>query len=182
MRSRTGRRTLFSLVLSMLAAVALVAAVVASADDGHGKGDDHDGRRHDDAARIFSASLAPSMPSDPAVHGVPAGGAPWVLDRGQVKLGADGHIKVELRGLVIPVAHGTFPAGTARPVTTVRAALFCAPDSAGAAATTASVPISEDGDARIDDRITLPATCLAPTVLVQPNALNAYIALPGWRP
>ncbi|HEU5362707.1 MAG TPA: hypothetical protein VFU56_05150 [Gaiellaceae bacterium] len=172
---------MFALVLAVLAAAALGAAVVASADDGHGKGDDNDGRRHQNAARIYSAALAPSVPSDPAVHGVPAGGAPWVLDRGQVKLGADGHIKVELRGLVIPVAHGTFPAGTARPVTTVRASLFCAPDTSGAAATTGSVPISEDGDARIDDRIALPSTCLAPTVLVQPNALDAYIALPGWR-
>lgn len=170
--------------VATVAAAALVAAV-ASADDGGRKGDDDQGKngRGDDAAKILSAALAPSMPGDPAVHGVAPGGVPWVLDRGRVQLAANGKIKIQLRGLVIPVAHGTFPANTARPVTTVNASLYCAPDSSAAVATTVSAPISEDGDARISDTLTLPATCLAPTVLVHPNgSLTAYIALPGWRP
>ena len=168
--------------LAAIAAAALVAAV-ASADDGGRKGDDDQGKNRDDTAKIFSAALAPSQVGDPAVHGVAAGGAPWVLKRGRVQLAADGTIKIQLRGLVIPIAHGTFPANTALPVTTVNASLYCAPDSSGAAATTASAPISPDGNARITDTLTLPATCLAPTVLVHPNAgLGAYIALPGWRP
>ena len=169
--------------LAVIAAAALVAAV-ASADDGGRKGDDDQGKngRGDDAAKIFSAALAPSQVADPAVHGVAAGGAPWVLKRGRVQLAADGTIKIQLRGLVIPIAHGAFPANTARPVTTVNASLYCAPDSSAAAATTASVPISPDGNARITDKLTLPATCLAPTVLVHPNGgLGAYIALPGRR-
>jgi hypothetical protein len=169
-----------TIALVTAAVLALGVAVAASADDGGDNGDHH-GDKHGNAAKVLSARLAPSLPADPAVHGVPAGGVPWVIDRGTVSLGADGHLKVAIRGLVIPVAHGGLPAGTARPVTTVRASLFCAPDTAGAVATTGSVPISEDGDARIDDRIALPSTCLSPTVLVQPNALNAYIALPGWR-
>jgi hypothetical protein len=169
-----------AVALGTVAALALAVAVAASADDGGGKGERH-GEGHRNAAKVLSAKVAPSVPTDPAVHGVPAGGVPWVIDRGSVSLGADGHLKVAIRGLVIPVAHGGLPAGTTRPVTTVRASLFCAPDASAAVATTASVPISEDGDARIDDRIALPSTCLAPTVLVQPNALNAYIALPGWR-
>ena len=169
--------------LATVAAAALVAAV-ASADDGGRKGDEDHGKndRREDAAKVFTAALSPSNVGDPAVHGVTPGGAPWVLRRGRVQLAADGRIKVELRGLVIPVAHGTFPANTARPVTTVSASLYCAPDSSAAAATTVSAPISEDGDARITDTLTLPATCLAPTVLVHPNGgLGAYIALPGWR-
>lgn len=169
--------------LAVVAAAALVAAV-ASADDGGRKGEDQ-GRndKREDAAKILSASLAPSVPGDPTVHGVVPGNVPWVLDRGRVQLAADGKIKIQLRGLVIPIAHGTFPANTARPVTTVNASLYCAPDSSAAAATTVSTPISEDGDARISDKLALPATCLAPTVLVHPNGgLTAYIALPGWRP
>jgi hypothetical protein len=173
-------------VLVVLAAVAVAAlvAAVASADDGGRKGDDDRGKngRGDDAAKIFSAALAPSLVGDPAVHVVGAAGAPWALRRGRVQIAANGKIKVELRGLVIPIAHGTFPANTARPVTTVTASLYCAPDSSTAAATTGSVPISADGNARITDTFTLPATCLAPTVLVHPNGgLGAYIALPGWR-
>jgi len=169
--------------LATIAAAALVAAV-ASADDGGRKGDDDQGKngRGDDAAKIFSASLVGSQLADPPIHGVIRGGAPWVLDRGRVQLAANGEIKVQLRGLVIPIAHGTFPANTARPVTTVSASLFCAPDASGPAATTDAVPISADGDARIQDTLTLPATCLAPTVLVHPNGgTGAYIALPGWR-
>ena len=169
--------------LATVAAAALVAAV-ASADDGGRRGDGDQGKnRHgDDAAKIFSAALVGSQPADPPIHGVIRGGAPWVIDRGRVQLAADGRIKIQLRGLVIPIAHGTFPANTARPVTTVSASLFCAPDSTGPAATTAAVPISADGDAQIKDTLTLPATCLAPTVLIHPNGgLGAYIALPGWR-
>jgi hypothetical protein len=168
--------------LAVLATAALVAAV-ASADDGGRKGDDHGKHgRGVDAAKIFSAALVGSQLADPAIHGVTRGGAPWVIERGRVQLAADGRIKIELRGLVIPIAHGTFPANTALPVTTVSASLFCAPDSSGPSATTKSVPISADGDARIKDTLTLPGTCLAPTVLVHPNGgLGAYIALPGRR-
>ena len=173
------------LVAGTAAVVALMATVGASAHDGHGngKGDDDHGKR-DDARLVYASTLAPSVPTDPAIHGVVAGGAPWVLDRGAIRLNADGHLRVTMRGLVIPVAHGTFPANTARPVTTVTASLYCGADSAtAAAATTAAFPISEDGDARIDDTIALPATCLSPTVLVHPNGgAGAYIALPGWRP
>jgi hypothetical protein len=181
--SRRRNRSLLVLALTLLAVAALMAAVAASADDGGGKdGDRHDGGKNDDAAKIFSAALAPSQPGDPAVHGVAAGGVPWVLDRGRVRLAADGRIRVDLRGLVIPVAHGTFPANTARPVMTVTASLYCAPDASGAVATTTSAPISASGDARIVDRLHLPGTCLDPTVLVHPNgAAGAYIALPGWR-
>ena len=181
MSSTRNRSTLVA--LAAVACAALVATVAASADDGGRKGDDHDQQgNREDAARILSATLAPSMPGDPSVHGVTPGGVPWVLDRGSVKLSADGRIKVALRGLVIPIAHGAFPANTARPVTTVSASLYCAPDASAAAATTSSAPISEDGDARIVDALHLPATCLAPTVLVHPNGgLTAYIALPGWR-
>jgi hypothetical protein len=169
--------------LAVLAAAALVAAV-ASADDGGRKGDDDQGKtgRGDDAAKIFSAALVGSQLADRPIHGVARGGAPWVITRGRVQLAVDGRIKIALRGLVIPIAHGTFPANTALPVTTVSASLFCAPDSTGPAATTKSVPISPDGNARITDKLTLPATCLAPTVLVHPNGgVGAYIALPGWR-
>jgi hypothetical protein len=168
--------------LAVLATAALVAAV-ASADDGGRKGDDQGKHGNgDDAAKIFSAALVGSQLADPPIHGVIRGGAPWVIDRGRVRLAADGRIKIALRGLVIPIAHGTFPANTALPVTTVSASLFCAPDSTGPAATTKSVPISADGDASITDKLTLPATCLAPTVLVHPNgSVGAYIALPGWR-
>ena len=147
----------------------------------HG-GDNGQGEGNDQGQPLLSSTLAPSLPTDPVIHTVAAGGLPWMLDRGNVRLKADGSVRIEIQGLVIPIAHGTFPAGTARPVTTVSASLYCAPDSSAAVATTAAVPISASGDATIRDTITLPATCLAPIVLIHPNGgINAYIAATGWR-
>ena len=172
------RRTRTRFLVGLIAfALALIATVGASAHDGKGS-DDHDGKAGA-ANAAFSSSLAPSLPTDPAIDGVNPGGVPWVIDRGTARLQANGRFRVEIEGLVIPVAHGTFPAGTARPVMTVSASVVCA---GGASATTKTVPISADGDARIDDTVDLPSTCLAPVVLVHPNGgAGAYIAVSGSR-
>jgi hypothetical protein len=52
-----------------------------------------------------------------------------------------------------------------------------------AADTTGQVPISRDGDARIDDHsFSVPATCLSPVILVHPNGMTTvYISVDGWR-
>jgi hypothetical protein len=145
---------------------------------GHNGSSGHDNHGRHGGATLFKTTLAPSLPSDPVLHGVAAGGAPWVLTRGEARLRRDGRMQVRVRGLVIPPPTGN---GTAGPVTTIDAALYCGNDTT-AAATTASVPISQSGDARIDDRLTLPSTCLAPVVLVHPNGIAAaYIAASGFR-
>jgi hypothetical protein len=158
-------------VAAVLAGVAaLVFAAVASGD--HGKGRDA-GR----GGKIFRSVLAPSQPTDPSFHGVAPGGVPWSLKNGSVKIGRNGHFDLRLRGLVITTT------GTARPVATVSASLFCGPDTnTTPAVTTGQVPISPGGDARIHQRVTLPATCLAPIVLVHPNGgTTRYISVTGWR-
>jgi hypothetical protein len=157
---------------SVLAVASLVFAAVASGD--HGRG--HHGKR--EGAKVFRSSLAPSVPTDPKFHNVGPGGVPWSLERGDVSIKQNGDFRLRLEGLVIT---GT---NSARPVTTVSASLFCGADTETApAATTTAVPISESGDARIHQRVTLPSTCLAPIVLVHPNGGTArYIALSGWRP
>jgi hypothetical protein len=203
--ARTRKRILIATVVGSVAvAVSLMATVGASARDGMrhdshaaattGQSGDPAAARRDDGENqqsedgegrgrpLLSSTLAPSVPTDPAIHTVAAGGLPWMLDRGSVRLKADGSIRVEITGLVIPTAHGTFPPGTALPVTTVSASLYCAPDSSAAVATTTTVPISASGDATIADTIAVPATCLAPIVLVHPNGgAAAYIAATGWR-
>ena len=126
---------------------------------------------------LFESRLAPSLTTDPPLHGVTAGGAPWVLRSGSARLRQSGRLQVRVRGLVIPAPQGN---GTAGPVTSITAALYCGADTT-AAATTSSVPLSPSGNARIDQRVTLPSTCLAPVVLVHPNAINAaYIAATGF--
>jgi hypothetical protein len=129
-------------------------------------------------APLIDESLAPSQTTDPVFHGVSPGNAPWVLKRGDVRLKRDGKLDLELKGLVIPAL------GTPGPVTTVSASLYCGADSSTKAVdTTQQVSISRKGNARIRDRsFSVPATCLAPVILVQPNGLTtAYIALDGWR-
>ena len=99
---------------------------------------------------------------------------PWQLDSGQVRLRQDGRLTLGVRGLVIP---GN---GTPGPVTSISASLFCGADTTPTA-TTPSVPLSSSGDARISTRISLPAKCLAPVVLVNPNGnAAAYIAASGF--
>jgi hypothetical protein len=160
-------------VLLLAATAALVFAVAASARGGD------DGKHHEGKGKgntIFSSSLAPSVPDDVAIHGIVPGGVPWVISRGsRVELKVDGELELRIRGLIIPGR------GDAGPVTTVSASLLCGADTAPAA-TTGSVPLSSSGDARIEDQITVPATCLAPSVLVNPNGnAKAYIAVSGWK-
>jgi hypothetical protein len=159
------------LVAAALTAVAaLVFAAIASGDHGRGRHEGH-------GAKLFASSLAPSVPTDPRFHNVAAGGAPWRLDRGSVRIDRRGDVALRLDGLVLTTT------GDAGPVSTISASLFCGADTETApAATTKQVPLSKDGDARIRDRVALPANCLAPTVLVHPNGGTArYIAVSGWK-
>lgn len=122
----------------------------------------------------LSTSLLPSVPSDPVLHGVSAGKAPWMLKRGTFRLLGNGQVVVQIRGLVIPEL------GTPGPVKTVAAALYCANDTT-AAASTPSVPISESGNATIVSRVDLPASCQTPAVLIEPNGSSSiYIATSGF--
>jgi hypothetical protein len=172
---RISKRIPTAVFVAALAALSTALAVGALSAFGHdgGHGRDHGGQ-------LIRESLAPSVPTDPMFHGVAPGGAPWVLDEGQVRLSTDGRLDLRVRGLVIPIPSGN---GTPGPVTTISASLYCGADSdTTAAATTGQFPIAPDGDARIEDHITVPATCLAPEILVHPNGLNTlYIALDGWR-
>jgi len=158
-RSRT-----IALVATGLAAGSLSLAVGAL---GHGK-------RHGGELRT---SLVPSLPADAPIHGVSPGGAPWVLDRSRVRLKAKGKDRVRLRvrveGLVIPPPQGNDTAGG---VTTITASVFCGSSTTPAATSTAK-PLSQAGDARIDQKLTMSGACPGPVVLVHPNGnLTRYIA------
>ena len=168
------KRAALVISLVVVSAFSLALAVGALGDRGHGHGKGHGG------GSLLEATLAPSLPSDPAFHGVAAGGAPWVLKRGDVELKKN-RLELRVRGLVIPTAPGN---GTPGPVNTVSASLYCGADSDTAPAdTTGQVPISRAGDARIRDRsFAVPDTCLAPVILVHPNGdTTHYIAVDGRR-
>ena len=167
------KKRLFALTAMLVAAASLVFAAIASGD--HGRGDK--GRHEGHGAKVFRSSLAPSVPTDPKFHNVGAGGVPWSLDRGSVSITSGGRFELRLEGLVIT---GTDNPG---PVKTVSASLFCGADAETApAVTTDQVPLSSTGDARIRQHVALPASCLAPIVLVHPNGgTTRYIAVSGWK-
>src|SRR3954471_23196606 len=166
------KRVLVSGVVALTAAMSMALAVGAF---GH-RGGHHGG--HGQA--LVDATLAPSVPSDPAFHGVTAGAAPWVLKRGSVEL-TRSRLELEVRGLVIPSPPGD---GTAGPVKTISASLYCGADlDTTPADTTGQVPLSDNGNARIRDRsFDVPDDFLAPVILVHPNGdATHYIALDGRR-
>jgi hypothetical protein len=162
---QVSKRSAIGLLSAATLAGSAIGGMSAFGHDDHGK---HRGQT------LFNATLAPTVLSDPTIHGVARGGVPWQLDSGRARLRAGGRLTVGVRGLVIP---GN---GTPGPVTTISASLYCGADTI-AAATTAPVPISRDGDARIDQVVGLPAKCLGPVVLVNPNGnAAAYIAASGF--
>lgn len=164
--------------IGALSAAALAGSAIGgvSAFGKHGSQGNHG--RHN-GATVFRSAVAPSLPGPPAIHGVNAGGAPWVLRSGEIRLRRGGRFQVRVRGLVIPNPPGD---NTAGPVTTISASLYCGADNTPAAADTTQVPLSRSGNARIDQHVTLPSTCVAPIVLVHPNGIaGVYIASSGWR-
>jgi hypothetical protein len=170
---RISKRVPITIFVAGVAALSagLMTGVLSALGSEHGKGN---------GGQLVKESLAPSVPTDPAFHGVIPGNAPWVLKDGKVRLSSH-TLDLRVRGLVIPAPTGN---GTPGPVTTISASLFCGMDSDTTAAdTTGQVPISRDGDARIrDDSFEVPSTCLAPVILVHPNGLNnLYITVDGWK-
>jgi hypothetical protein len=114
------------------------------------------------------------------IRGVLPGGAPWTLTRGRTRLTRAGRLSVDVEGLVI-TATNTSLDGTTGPVTKVAASLTCEA-STPSVVSTATVPLSPEGDARIDERIALPKTCLAPIVLVRANSSSGpWIAATGFE-
>ena len=171
---RVSKRAAVALLATAALAGAGTTAISALGHDGAGGRSDHPDHG---GATVLKTTLAPSVPSDPMLHGAAAGGAPWVLRRGEARLRRDGRLAVRVRGLVIPTAPGN---GTPGPVTTVSASLYCGNDTT-AVGTTPSAPISRSGNARMAGQFSLPAKCLAPVVLVHPNGNGAaYIAASGF--
>jgi hypothetical protein len=152
--------------------------------DHHGQGehrgfDEHHGFGRHRGNTLLDTTLAPSVPTDHAIHGSAAGGVPWVLRFGEARLRSSGRIDAVIRGLVIPPPAGT---GTAGPVTMVSASLYCGNDTdTTPVGTTTPTALSTAGNARIHGTFTLPAKCLAPVLLIHPNGNNAaYITASGF--
>jgi hypothetical protein len=123
---------------------------------------------------ILRSSVLPSVPTDPILHGVEAGSAPWILKSGAIRLRSDGELKVRVAGLIIPEL------GTPGPVTSIDASLYCG-NEAAAAVTTGTTPLSLKGNGLLETTVTLPSSCITPVVLINPLGITSiYIATSGF--
>ena len=118
------------------------------------------------------------------IGGTASGGAAWVVKEGEASVSSSGHVRVEVKGLLL-AATGTTP------VAMVGATLVCGGTGGAPAVPVVAVtpsPLSAAGNAQIDQLVTLPTpACVGPVVLVRAfNAatqqLGVFIAVSGITP
>jgi hypothetical protein len=120
------------------------------------------------------------------VRGIPRGGLPWVLTAGTGSLSRDGHLFVQVRGLVL-ASQDAVPAGLqgTNPFPAFRAIVSCQTVGAGDTATIANISTGDfradaSGDVQIDARVILPQPCIAPIVFITgPSGVGTWLAVSG---
>jgi hypothetical protein len=160
-----------------IAAVAILVGLAATSVNAFAK---DGGAGHEREGNLFSSTVI-GRPADAnvSIRGVPAGGVPWEVSGGKTRVTAKGRLTLEVEGLLI-IGTGTALDGTPGPVKSVVAALSC-DGTTPTVVSSAAVPLDAHGDAKVDQRITLPAECLAPIVLVRANGAGGpWIAASGF--
>ena len=120
--------------------------------------------------KVLDATMTGLPVPGTVIAGITGAGAPWVIDAGRAQLFADGRIHVVVEGLVIP---GRVPPN---PVDFGKAVVSC---NGVFADDTALVPFSDDGDATVDDVVTLPSPCQGVTVFFTSPA-GGWFAVTGF--
>ena len=124
------------------------------------------------AQSVVAADLDSKLTACPsnktAIGDVGSCGKIWKLKSGEAHLSKDGKLKVEVKGLVLnDESVGKFN-GTPDGVDAVAAAVIChGPSGAAVAAQTEAVPLSKDGNANVDAKVSLPAGCIGPVIVLR---------------
>lgn len=125
----------------------------------------------DDSDRVVLHATLSACPAGGAgnnIGDVNVCGLAWTIKRGSALLTADGSILVKVRGLVINDTGNTTFNGTPDGVNNVYATLICGANANRVAvASTGLFPIDRRGNARIGGKISVPAGCIAPAILVR---------------
>ena len=114
---------------------------------------------------------------------VPGGGLPWMISSGSGSLTKDGHLQIDVRGLVLADSSAV-PANLrgVNPVPDFEAIVSCQSITGGSATvtnvSTGQFPASTTGNADIRARVKLPEPCIAPIVFVASPA-GAWFAATG---
>jgi hypothetical protein len=125
----------------------------------------------------FQSSIVGSTPDTP-IDGINSGGAPWVVAAGEAGLTPSGMLQLNVVGLLI--SQGPLN-GTTGPVSSVFASLVCQ-GTGNVVASTSSVPLASNGNAQINQQVTLPTSCAGLIILIETtvNSKTFYIASTGF--
>ena len=154
------RRSLrLAIAAALLAGLVLGTGSVAAANRGHHK--------------ILDVQLVGLAAPRTVIAGFAGAGHAWAIDEGNAKLFSDGRLLINVEGLVLT------PEGT-NPVPAGKGVVSC---NGGATAAdiiaSDSVPLSiPDGDAHVNQWLTLPSPCLNPVIFFTSNG-GAWFATSG---
>jgi hypothetical protein len=165
-------RTLrLAILIGVLAALVIGTGTVLA---GPGPGDPH-GKLVDTSLAGLPASFVGKL-----LAGVTGAGHPWDIKDGHATLDRNGHLDLHVHGLVLSHTDGGPATEGTNPVPSGRAIVSCN-GGVGEGNTVMSdvVPFSvPNGDAHVNQRLTLPSSCLAPTIFFG-SASGAWFAVSG---
>jgi hypothetical protein len=125
----------------------------------------------------------PFVGSANPIRGVNGGGLPWQIAGGRGRLGSDGRLEVEVRGLVllngppVPLAlRGTNPIASFRAIVSCLTIVNGSPTSTNVA--TGPFPATATGNSEIEATVGLPSPCVAPIIFVGPSP-TTWFAVTG---
>ena len=121
--------------------------------------------------KTMAPVVAPFTGATNPVRGINGGGVPWQIASANGELRSDGQLEIKVEGLVI-VATGVNPVAAFRGVVNC---LTPASPTTGVNLVTDPVPTNSAGDAKIEAKLALPSSCVAPIVFVT----NGTGAAPG---
>jgi hypothetical protein len=115
-------------------------------------------------ASDVNANLTACPATKTAIGEVGSCGKIWKIKSGHAKLGSDGTLSVEVKGLVLnDESTGEFN-GTPDGVDAIAAAVIC---DGKVAAQTEPVLLSKSGDAKISAKVSVPDNCAKPVIVVR---------------
>ena len=95
-------------------------------------------------------------------RGIKGGGLPWVITSAHGWVHSDGHVDVNVKGLIIVVP----PVNGKNPVPFFKATVSCITPNGVKNVSTGNFEASSTGNAEINDTVALPANCSNPIVFV----------------